>query len=101
VPPDVTAIAPRRGNDDARSDGDLVDVGLDGNFGGLAGVGQPNLDLLPADHNGPAYRHFSDYRQRGRAEGAATPKWCGLRAAEAELRQGPGRRRCGPGRRRR
>jgi hypothetical protein len=49
VPPDVTAIAPGRGNDDARFDGDLVGVGLDGNFGGLVGVGQPNLDLLPAD----------------------------------------------------
>lgn len=45
MPPDVTAIGPGRGNDDAGFDGDLVGVGLDGNFGGLAGVGQPTWIL--------------------------------------------------------
>lgn len=34
---------------DARLDGDLVGVGFHGDLSGLAGVRQPDLDLLPAD----------------------------------------------------
>src|ERR1700761_4179818 len=56
VPLDVAAAGPSRGDGDAGLDGDLAGAGPDGDLDGLAGVGEPNLDLLPADHDGPADR---------------------------------------------
>jgi len=46
-----------------------------------------NRSSLTADHNGPAYRHSSDYRQHDGPRGRPCPKRCGLHAAEAEHRQ--------------
>jgi hypothetical protein len=50
MPPDVAAGGAERGDGDAGLDGDLVAVGFHGDLGGLAGVGQADLDLLPAEN---------------------------------------------------
>jgi hypothetical protein len=44
---------------DAVLHGDLVGVGLRGDLHRLARVGQPDLDPLPADHDGAADRDLS------------------------------------------
>src|SRR5215468_2418890 len=64
VPPDVAAGCAGGGDGDAVLDGDLVGVGAHGHIRGLAGVGEADLDLLPADHDRPAHRHpaFDDQR---------------------------------------
>ncbi len=64
VPPDIAAGGPRCCDSDARLDGDLVGVGFHGDLGGLAGVGQADLDLLPADHDRPAHRDPPCHHQR-------------------------------------
>jgi hypothetical protein len=56
VPLDVAAGLAGRGDGDAVLDGDLVGVGLHGDVCGLARVGQPDLDPLPVNHDGPADR---------------------------------------------
>jgi hypothetical protein len=48
MPLDVRTGSAGRGDGDARLDGDLVGVGFHGDLSGLAGVDQPDLDLLPA-----------------------------------------------------
>src|ERR1022692_340639 len=60
---DGAAGLARRGDGNAVLHGDLVGVRLDGDLHGLARVRQPDLDPLPADHDGAAvWRQYTPGR---------------------------------------
>jgi hypothetical protein len=66
VPCDLAAGLAGGGEDDAVFDGGLIGVRLNRDVGGLAGVWQPDLDRLPADHDGTAARYPpADGERRG------------------------------------
>jgi hypothetical protein len=66
VPSDFPAGGTGCGDGGVGVDSDLVGVGFYRGLNGLAGVGQADPELLPADHDRPAYEHPPGHRDRFR-----------------------------------